>query len=263
MIGLTCILARNIKQVKEQRKALEKDNKESTGELHKEIARMITQHELVKAHRERLEKQLQEVKGELADHAAQDDRDSTSIFALTDDSINASQGTQGEPPSPFFAVNQVISAYSGVQIGEFGDDRISFHLAVQAANKTHHFTLNVDFAPFNNCAIRQATISPEFPPLEPVFAQALQEDTQFLITETIMRIRNVLELRHEVETLANRIPSIQWQEAEGIIMVARELVSATISIPYDYPTFDAPVVLELRTDGHLSAERKVCFHFSS
>jgi len=255
------LLARNVKQVKEQRKELEKSNKETTQDLYKEISRMIGQHEQVKSHRERLEKQLQEVKTELAEYAATEDRErdsGTSIFSMmTDDSIDASGAAQSAPTSPFFAINQVISAYSGVQIGEFGDDRISFHLAVHAAGKLHHFTLSVDFEPFNDCAIRNVSISPEFSPLEPVFKCARDEDTQFLITESIHRIRNYLELKQEIEHLQAKVPSVVWREQEGFITFTRELISAYVSLPYDYPTFEAPSLLEVRIDGVVNHERKV------
>lgn len=203
---------------------------------------MIALHEEIKSRREGLETQLQQVKGEIDECAALEDRDSMA----TEDSISMTGETSTR--SKFYDVNSIISSLSGVQIGEIGENRIEFHLTVPSTRSKdiRQFALIIEFEPFNNCAIRSVNISPPFPVLADIFEHATKEDTQFVILETMNRIRAQIAVNEEMDNLTQQGYRVNWQpESYRDVRVSREGISCLIKLPFDYPYENGVKVEEL------------------
>jgi len=244
------LATRAARQVKEQRKELEKKTKENTANLFSQMSAMIAMHETLNTHRSRLEGQLQQVKNQLAEMAVLDDQ----TPSHTEDSL---QSKAAPLQSKFFPINSLISAFSGVEISQISDNKVIFNLTVHGRQKTACYSLSVEFDPFKDCRIRDAAISPDFP-IADLLKAAQEEDLQFLISETMTRVRNSLEIKAEVDDLSSVLPpgAFHWQGASSTpvpafsdLVLQRSLETWTLRLSYDYPEVKEVMLIQVQPEG--------------
>jgi len=113
----------------------------------------------------------------------------------------------------YYMLNSMISNFTGVEISDFTNNKITFSLTITGSGDGKlQYLLNVEFEPFNNCKIRNVSVRssffkvvslqivPEFP-IADITEASKQEDTQFLISEVINRLRNHAAINAEIDAI--------------------------------------------------------------